>query len=56
MATRRAPHYPRQYMNLQRLIDRIAKRFPYVREITVEDLNPSVYSVSINKPAPRSKG
>lgn len=56
MATRRAPHYPRQYMNLQRLIDRIAKRFPYVREITVEDLNPSVYSVSINRPAPRSMG
>lgn len=55
LATRRAPHYPRQHMSLPRLIGRLAKRFPYLREVTVEDLNPAVYTVAINPTAKRTQ-
>lgn len=50
LATRRAPHYPKQFMKLQPLIARLAKRFPYLRVVRVEDLNPPVYTVKINTP------
>ena len=48
VATRRAPYYPKQYMKLEPLVARVAKRFPYLRKVIVEDLNPRVYTVQIN--------
>lgn len=40
LVTRRAPHYPRQFMKLEPLLHRLAQRFPYLKEVTLEDLNP----------------
>ena len=48
LATRRAPYYPKQFMYKDVLIERMANRFPYLREITIEDLNPRISKIVIN--------
>lgn len=50
LVTRRAPYYPRQFINLKALIKRLALRFPYLREITIENPNPAVSKIVINPP------
>lgn len=49
LVTRRAPHYPRQFMKLEPLLRRLAQRFPYMKEVTLEELNPPSRIVKLPK-------